>query len=166
MLIYHPAYDAYHCVFRLLLIINSLGELEVSKLKILDFYLVFPKEISNIRLPSDKTHIRSAINKLNSSYRGPVNSKQAFRDMSHIQNAVIRSLGAMGLINQASLLNNYIKRTEKELSPDFLEAFENFLTNQTEVSEFTLNELSKISLNGINGLKDRTGLMEYRYDNL
>lgn len=48
MLIYHPAYDAYHCVFRMLLIAERVSGIEVEKARILDFYLVFPGMVKKI----------------------------------------------------------------------------------------------------------------------
>jgi len=47
MLIYHPAFDAYHCVYRMTMLTQKVKELEYSKLRILDFYLCFPAEIDN-----------------------------------------------------------------------------------------------------------------------
>lgn len=31
MLIYHPAYDAYHCLFRMIALIDHVNEIEVDK---------------------------------------------------------------------------------------------------------------------------------------
>ncbi|HGA8765958.1 TPA: ABC-three component system middle component 5, partial [Salmonella enterica subsp. enterica serovar Virchow] len=46
MLIYHPAYDAYHCLFRMIALIDHVNEIEVDKARILDFYLIFPALVS------------------------------------------------------------------------------------------------------------------------
>lgn len=166
MLIYHPAYDAYHCVFRVLYTTNSLTELEVAKLRIIDFYLAFPGEVMNIKLPREHTFIRKYAQKVQNIYHGPVNAKQTFRDMGHIQHAVIRSLGASNHLDQSALNEGIVLRTKKRLSEDLLSAFENSGIKDNQINKFILEKLVDIPLNGINGLKDRTGLMEYRYDNV
>ena len=47
MIIYNPAFDIYHCVYRMISILSNLvnEKIEVDKLRILDFYMVFPGEI-------------------------------------------------------------------------------------------------------------------------
>jgi hypothetical protein len=166
MLIYHPAFDAYHCVFRLLYATNILNELEVAKLRILDFYLAFPSEVMSIKLPRDQVYIRKSAQLLQNVYHGPVNAKQAFRDMEHIQNAVIRSLGASNLLDQSALNEGMVLRTNKGLPTEFISAFESFSIKENLVVKFILEKLVNLPLNGMDGLKDRTGLMEYRYDNV
>ena len=50
MLIYNQAYDIYHTMFRILQITEKTEEnLEVDKLRILDFYLAFPTELLEIK---------------------------------------------------------------------------------------------------------------------
>ena len=126
MLIYHPAFDAYHCVFRLLYATNTLSELEVAKLRIIDFYLIFPSEVMNIKLAQDQVFIRRDAQKLQNLYHGPVNAKQAFRDMEHIQNAVIRSLCASGHLDQSALSEGIVLRTTKEVPSGLVNAFKSF----------------------------------------
>lgn len=43
-MIYHPRNDIYHCCFRIvsILSLSNLSSIELDKLKIIDFYLVFP----------------------------------------------------------------------------------------------------------------------------
>ena len=89
MLIYHPAFDAYHCVFRMLALIDSLPDIEIDMLRLCDFYLVFPSEIERIRLPAELSHGRKIAKSSSSIYRDPINAKQAFRDMSEIQLAAL-----------------------------------------------------------------------------
>lgn len=166
MLIYHPAFDAYHCVFRVLYITNTLTELEIEKLRIIDFYLAFPSEVMNIKLPREHTSIRKYAQKTQNVYHGPVNAKQTFRDMSNIQNAVIRSLGASNHLDKSALNEGVVLRTKKQVSDDLLNAFEIVSIKDNVINKFILEKLVDIPLNGIDGLKDRTGLMEYRYDNV
>ena len=81
MLIYHPAFDAYHCVYRMTMLTQKVKELEYSKLRILDFYLCFPAEIAKIELPKDLQKIRAVAKVATNKFRGPVSSLRTFRDL-------------------------------------------------------------------------------------
>ena len=49
---YHPAFDVYNCIFRMLriLICKEIKKIETSRLRLFDFYLVFPGLIKKIRI--------------------------------------------------------------------------------------------------------------------
>ena len=68
MLIYHPLYDAYHCVFRLLLIIERLENVPVATVRLLDFYVLFPARVAKIRLPAELSYGRTLANKSYNPY--------------------------------------------------------------------------------------------------
>ncbi len=165
MLIYHPAFDAYHCVFRLLKLVQHLNDIEVSKLRILDFYLVFPSEVSKVRL-SDNNQIKKTATSLQNVFHGPVNATQTFRDMHDLQIAAINSLIASNIIDGAQAELGIIHRTSLQLPDLTIETTDLELSEQENIIfKFILNDLSNLPLNGTDGLKHRTGLMEFRYDN-
>ncbi|WP_103893993.1 ABC-three component system middle component 5 [Pseudomonas sp. NFACC36] len=165
MLIYHPAFDAYHCVFRMLLLIDSLPETEIDMLRLCDFYLVFPSEIERIRLPSTLSHGRKIAKSLSNVYRNPINAMQAFRDMAEIQLSALRSIAASGLIDIDCYEHGVVRKRSTTKLPEHIESkISAFFETNREITEFILNFLSKHPLRGLNGLKHRTGLLEYRYD--
>lgn len=164
MLIYHPAYDAYHCVFRSLLITGRMKVIETAKLRILDFFLCFPAEIQKIRLPREHSEARRLAQSVANQYHGPVSMHQAFRDMEHIQFAAFRTLAASRLIVSDEFEAGLVRRTELEV-PGELHAtlVQASIANKTIVDYLVAN-LGRIQLLGVDGLKHRTGLMEHRYD--
>ena len=164
MLIYHPAYDAYHCIFRMLAIVNVIPNLEVDKARLLDFYLLFPSAMSKIRLPQALSHARIIARAAANIYRDPINPSATFRELHHIQEAALKCIAASGIINIKSYELGIIVRTELAIPEDLSNKLDVFVASQTESTQFVLKELSTIPLKGINGLKDRTELMEYRYD--
>ena len=85
MLIYHPAYDAFHCVFRMLAIIETVPNIEVDKARVLDFYLLFPALMADIRLPVELAHARKLAKSVSNIYHDPLSKKNAFRDLRLIQ---------------------------------------------------------------------------------
>ena len=164
MLIYHPAFDAYHCVFRMLLLTNSLKMIEYSKLRILDFYLCFPAEISKIELPKAMQSIRNVAKGARNKFRGPVSALRTFRDLEQIQNSAVRLLAASEIFDSKMLEEGIIIRSDRALPEELKRSTSTIQRQPNELTTFVLAELSKLELQGTGGLKQRTGLMEYRYD--
>jgi hypothetical protein len=164
MLIYHPAYDAFHCVFRMLAIIEAVPDVEVDKARLLDFYLLFPALIANIRLPTELASTRKVAKLASNIYHDPLSPKNAFRDLRHIQNAAIKCVAASGLIEPERFKSGFLARTEMQIPLIIKEKIGAFIDSRQPLSEVVLLELSKMRLTGDNGLKHRTSLMEYRYD--
>lgn len=164
MLIYHPAYDAYHCVFRMLAVAERVTHAEVDKARLLDFYLVFPGAIGKMRLPSEMRSLRQLAAGAANVYRDPVSTASAFLEMRHIQEAALKSIAASGLIKIDSYSAGYVERTSAALPETIERKVQEFLSINSSVVDAVLNELAKIPLLGQNGLKHRSQLMEYRYD--
>lgn len=167
MLIYHPAFDAYHCVFRMLVITGALPTLEFAKLRILDYYVCFPAEVASIQLPQEHAEIRKVAKSVKNEYRGPVSATRTFRDMEPIQHASARLLAASGVFDSQRLELGTVSRTDRTLPEDLLRAqvSQSASNGPAEtVNHYVLHQLSTLPLSGPGGLKQRTGLMEYRYD--
>jgi len=165
MLIYHPAFDAYHCVYRLITITESIRALEFGKLRILDFYLCFPAEVAEIELPSTHREIRPTARGAKNKFRGPVSSLRTFRDLEAIQRAAARLLAASNVFDTDKLEVGMVERTDW-IPPENLVATEQQLlaSASPELTTYILTQLGSLPLGGSGGLKQRTGLMEYRYD--
>lgn len=61
MIVYNQAFDLYHAIFRILHFLNRFqaGDIiEVDRLRIWDFYLLFPNKINDIRLKQYESEIR------------------------------------------------------------------------------------------------------------
>lgn len=167
MLIYHPAFDAYHCVFRMLVVSGVVPTLELAKLRILDYYMCFPAEVALIQLPQEHTEIRKVAKTIKNEYRGPVSAHRTFRDMEPIQHAAVRLLAASGVFESRQLELGTVSRTHNALPDDLLraQALEPATSGPVAaVSNYVLHKLSSLTLSGPGGLKQRTGLMEHRYD--
>lgn len=164
MLIYHPAYDAYHCAFRVLLAVETLQSVDVSKLRILDFYLAFPAEVLSITLPKEFSHIRRIAQPLRNEYHGPLNSRKTFLDMQHIFTTAVRALVASSLLDKEKLDGGIAERTRVPIPKEFREVLESARDREPEVTDFILSKLGGLPTTGVGGLKARTGLLEHRYD--
>jgi len=149
----------------MLALIDSLPDMEIDMLRLCDFYLVFPAEIEKIRLPTELSHGRKIAKSLSNIYRNPINAKQAFRDMSEIQLAALRNIAASGLIDIDYYERGVIrKNASRKIPENVIERVDGYLKGSPELAEFILKSFSRFPLRGLNGLKHRTGLLEYRYD--
>ena len=165
MLIYDPTVDPYHCAIRVLAITGgSSSELPLDAVRIADFYLAYPSKITNIRLLSHQRGIRKTSQSLSTPYRNPLEAKSTFERMRPIFHAATSCLVAAGFLDAEKLKIGVITRGPSALPEDLVVAVTNFLKRHSSVREFVIRELTTIPLLGSNGLKDRTGLMEYRYD--
>lgn len=164
MLIYHPAFDAYHCAFRMLAITSEHRVLELAKLRILDFFLCFPAEVANVQLPLDHGDVKKLAREARNPYRGPISVSRTFRDLEPIQTAAARLLALTGIFSISELEQGRIVRTGQAL-PDGLQlAYASGIAFSTPLDRYVLSKMAGIPLAGVGGLKQRTGLMEYRYD--
>lgn len=166
MLIYNPIFDLFHCTFRQLQILShAKGEIPIEKLRLLDFYLAFPFEILKIRLPREWFKIRNYIKTQQNPYETLIDSKRLFLKMEPYQISAINFLSSLDIID-SNLLHeeNTIKRTETAI-PKTLMAQINLRNREDEqVLNIVTQILLNINLNGPDGLKARTNLMEHKYD--
>ena len=164
MLIYHPAYDAYHSAFRILLAVDNLQCVDLAKLRIIDFFLTFPAEVRNIRLPREHMSARKIAEGHLNEYHGPVNAKKTFQDMEYIHIASVRALAASNIIDKNRLEAGFAERTTTSIPENFLNLLLQAKLRDEEMIKFIIFGLGEMPTQGIDGLKDRTKLIEYRYD--
>ena len=164
MLIYHPAYDAYHFVFRMLAIAESIPQVEIDKARLLDFYLLFPSAIASIRLPASLKDARKLAKSVANVYHDPVNPATTFREMRHIQVASLKCIAASGLIDRELFKAGFISRTNVKMPMKLHNKVGEFVTSRQPIADIILQGLAEIPLRGDGGLKHRTELMEYKYD--
>lgn len=167
MLIYHPVYDVNHCLYRILLILESSTQEEFNwdTLKLLDFYTLFPHLLKDIKpMPSSLRAFSKIINQIGDAYEALPNPKRVFFDLGILQNTAMMNLFAKEFVDVDLYHKRVIKRSSKEL-PAMLKASikDNPFTSE-EWFRFVVNELPLTTFGGKGGLKKRSGLMEFRYD--
>src|SRR5439155_178741 len=104
MLIYHPAFDSYHCAYRALLILRATGRkaVEIERARIWDFYFVFPAETKKISFPKELALLKRGVSQ--NSYEQLLDTHLIFARMKPFQIAAYRNLAAFGLIEQNDLI--------------------------------------------------------------
>lgn len=168
MLIYSPAFDLSHCIFRIFFILNTFSEdtsIEIDKIRIIDFYLAYPGCINDFKFPEDIQEIKKEFKDLRKEYRDPINHKITFQRISILQKKAISSLLSMGYIDVESYKQGFVKRSKKKFTSDIKDKLFNFsFYGNHKLPLIIVITLLQIELKGEKGLKARSGLMEYRYE--
>ncbi len=166
MLIYNPAFDIYHTIFRQLQILfNSNNKaIEIERMYILGFYLTFPAELLKIRLPITASKYKKYLKLEINSYERIPNQKRLFMKMLPIQQGALKSLVGFGLIDQDLYKLGKIKLLKENLPDNLVESINTTNLKHSQIIELLSGPLLDIHLYGNGGLKERAGLIEFKYD--
>ena len=168
-LTYNEAFDPYHAAFRffrLHLACDITARVPFDTIRILDFYLLFPFRLQSMKLFSQDTAWR----KISKSYEdkapyGPMpDDNVVFSRMETFQRVAASSLVISGYLSPEAWDQNQVQFTKEPL-PDALRLrCSEMNTLMTDLVEVLCQIKARYPLGGRDGLKDRTGLLEYRYD--
>ena len=164
---YHPAFDAGHAIFRFLRlrIGLSLDIIEFDKLRILDFYLLFPHRAASIRLMQADTHLRSLAKQAEAGagYSSLPSDPALFARMEPCQIAAAQTMATQGAIVEEALAQGMIEFATLDLPEELRQRVID--ANASDAWGIKIvSALKTYPLLGGGGLKDRTGLIEHRYD--
>ncbi|WP_417558249.1 ABC-three component system middle component 5 [Mesoflavibacter zeaxanthinifaciens] len=163
MLVYHPAFDIYNCAFRMLQLLSLMEEteIELDKLRIWDFYLTFPNEARQITFPRDLFELKKIFkNKPDNPYEDLIDPKRIAERMNPYQLSALRYLASYGLIDNSLFQKNIVKRTDKELPSELKQQLSEINTEKENIIKL----VKGFNFLALRGLKERTGLLEFRYD--
>ena len=166
MLIYHPAFDIYNCVFRMLQLLSYMKqeEVEVDKLRIWDFYLTFPNEARNISYPSNLSELKKIFRKKDPNpYEDLIDAKRIVERMKSYQLSALKCIASYGFIDSELLGKNIVRRTNKELPTELSNKLNELSIEKQNVIKLVVS-FWDFPLYGKYGLKYRTGLIEFKYD--
>lgn len=165
MLIYHPAYDVNHGMFRMLrlLEVNPDHHLRWDAFRILDIYYLFPHLLGSARLPRVLTKQKKVFAAQSSKYARAPMPKVFIQQMAGLHESVVRSLIGKGFIDADAFKIGSLERTDAPLPASMNDAFSNATGDQALV-DFLAKSLAAIPAAGTDGLKDRTRLLEHYYD--
>lgn len=166
MLTYHPIHDPSHCTFRFLCLLEDVNTVEApwDLLRILDFYTLFPHLLQKMRFPEELAPHRAHLRTIKAPYENlPPKAKLMF-ELGIIQDQAIKSLTAKGLVEFEPYLMGKIKLRRGLLPKEIIALIHNAKFRGEDWYKFVVNFLPKVKLKGPEGLKARTGLLEYRYD--
>jgi hypothetical protein len=169
LLSYQPAFDAAHTIFRFLRLHDAMrmDVVEFDKYRILDYYLLFPFRSATVRLGQKDLRIRSIAKQLDgkAGYATLPSGEVLFERMKNAHVSASQTMAANRIIDPEVLRHGVMKFGKFALPADYQERISEANQNDSLTLDI-LRALSAYNLLGRDGLKDRTGLLEYRYDNV
>ena len=166
MLLYHPAFDINHCVFRILRLLTKLpfDDYEIDRIRILDFYLLFPQEISKMKFPREMLAAKRLIADYEKRYEEFNDPRRIFHQLESFQTIALKCLASYNLIDAEHLLQCKVRRTIMPIPKALQETIEKANLSDARIIDLLTHEFNSLDLCGDNGLKARTALLEYQYD--
>ena len=161
MLIYNKLRDPYHTLLRLLKILNKVNQDKISydRLRIYDFLLANPQEISKMRLvKSGKSSFKKYDNPYNLYDRNIL-----FYNLERIQKTAIEYLIKNDILEKIPNEDIYFNH-KNSIPSELIEALANTESISNEALNFITTNLNTIDLYREDGLKDRTNLIGFKYD--
>jgi hypothetical protein len=152
-------------------ILGSLREgesLEIDRLRIWDFYVLFPDKIYDLGLKQNEKEIRdfrrSVIVKSKNPYNQVYDSKKIFNRMRQVQLMAFNCLASYGIINKEDLKANRITLEDENILAKYIENVTPLNFEESNVIRFLVKYFKKMSMFGTDGLKSRSKLLESKYD--
>lgn len=171
MILYNQAFDLYHTIYRLSLFIKEFNEedfIEVDRIRIWDFYLLFPYKVHDIRLKREEKEVRSLrkqyLRKGYNPYNEIMSDRKIFEKLQTYQLSALTCLASYNIIDKESLALNRVKISSKEILAELLSNYEDPSATESNVITIMTSYFYKLSLFGGAGLKNKTNLMESKYD--
>jgi hypothetical protein len=164
---YHPAFDPYHQIYRTLRLLLYIREpFDGDKLRVADFYLLFPEKIGGIRLSPS---LRAEAGRLKAQPRFPYdrmpNASLLFARMEPTFQAAVQTMIYDKLLDLKEISNNRLALgAVNSLEGEVLERASQANTEEESLMKFLKRLVSEFEYLGTDGLKHRTGLEEFRYD--
>lgn len=171
MIVYQKAYDLYHTVYRMIKLLAHFkgdGLIEIDRLRIWDYYLLYPNKMSSIKLKNNEGDIRRLIKDFIQSDDNPYeivqNDRKMFEKIKPYQMAAIKCLASYGIINKDYLSENKISKISRDIFENYEEDFRDLSVREENAIKLLTSHFYQMSLFGKDGLKSRTGLLESKYD--
>lgn len=164
MILYHPTKDIYHTQYRIISILLFVREIPKEKLRLLDFYYNFPHLISEIQpWPSDIKEYKIRKGVIPEPFEKISNKKRVFFQMAEVFDAALGILVAKDIARSTGESRNVLLNKEHVPSQLLHEISEDPFLKTAEF-ETIVSGLVKTNWSGSQGLKKRSGLLEFKYD--
>jgi hypothetical protein len=163
---YHQVLDPYHTAFRIIRLLASIPRetVERDRLRLFDFYLVFPSLLHEMRLPRTFVRARNRVDASVNRYLDVQIPPLLFERIQPIHFCAIGLLASFGYIDSTAYEAGVVAWAPTKVPGPLIEAVLRRNSEDEALVRFLTSDLLTIPLLGVDGLKHRSGLMEYRYD--
>lgn len=165
---YEPAFDAAHAMYRALRLCEGVlagKRIPKTLFRLIDYYLLFPDRLEAIRLRNEHRRIRTiAKSERAAIYGSRPDDQTLFQRMETFSDVALAHLAEQGVLDGEALHEGWILRTSTSLPVELAARVR--LANE---ADRVLLEALQVLINdypfeGADGLKHRSGFLEYRYD--
>jgi hypothetical protein len=165
-LAYQPAYDPFHTVLRMIRIADFMGTPpSVGQARIADFYLSFPRRLDDVKFPKGmRGRLRVALAGVPPHYGAAPADETVLRKMRPIQDAAMQTLLGNSSLDNDAFEAGTIALDLDSVSERLLERARALNLEWQSLVELIRDMIAAVPLEGVQGLKHRTGLGEHRYD--
>lgn len=171
MIVYNRAFDLYHCIYRMThLLANCDAEkiVDVDRLRIWDYYLLFPQEVYSIRLLQSEDQIRNLRKQYVKKKKNPFiilpPKRRLFLKLKSYQMTALNCIASYGIIDREVLKDGGVKIINSELLQLYILEIGEISRVESNIISLMTGQFNIVSMIGKNGLKSRTQLMENLYD--
>ncbi|MBW5798618.1 ABC-three component system middle component 5 [Halomonas elongata] len=165
MLIYDPAFDSFHSALRqYALLREAKSPIEVEAAQIMDFYLLYPEVFVDFRVSPKFKRWKSYSKRQKTPYRNASGSKTSFLSFCTVFNVATSLLVAKGFLNDESVERGSLVLSDNGNALVLEVPRENMLSRGDGFLEALVEMYFAFGLYGKNGLKARSGLLEYKND--
>jgi hypothetical protein len=163
---YHRALDPYHCVLRILRTLYFAPDQpqEFEFVRIAEFCLAFPQIVVSIRLPGGLKARARRLGAEENPYKYSGSSRKIFRQMEPIHSTARNLLLSKGMLSAEEFEARRLLLIQGVVPPSLKELTVELEEEEAEILSLLFELKNAYGLRGQGGLKDRTGLMEFRYD--
>jgi hypothetical protein len=168
-LTYEPAFDPLHTMYRALRLRDGAGtdqRIPRDLFRILDFYLLFPESLKDVRFRQEHRRLktRAVATKRAPAYGPRPEDAALFGRMRPFQEAALDTLARQHFFVPEALADGWVESGTKALPTGLAGRIQRANTDEAALIEALRAIAVDYPLEGIGGLKDRTGLLEHRYD--
>ncbi|WP_460428913.1 ABC-three component system middle component 5 [Azotobacter armeniacus] len=138
---YHPAFDANHCLYRIVSILHATSDTQISwpLLRMLDFYYLFPGQLKNIKpWPREMGKLKAQVMKIPDQFEDLTNPARTFFELEPFQKTATLELIAKGVLSKSSFDKGIM-----ELEPDSLPSA---YTALLDTDDFLINAAIKFTI--------------------
>jgi hypothetical protein len=171
MIVYQQAFDIYHTMYRMIKLLAHFKRdeyVEIDRLRIWDYYLLYPNKMAHIRLKQDENDVRKLIRNYILSKENPYeqisNDRKMFEKIKPYQMAAIKCLASYNIINKNYLALNRITTVSKDIFSKYSEDLEQMEAQEKNAISLLTSHFYLMPMTGKDGLKSRTNLLESKYD--
>jgi hypothetical protein len=168
MLIYHPAMDVHHTVYRLLSIMRArqFRPTEVEALSLADGLLVFPSVLAESRFPvasggrKAKKMSRERVN----VYLGGSTNRLDYYRLRQVQHSAFIRLTTTEIVRSQRFREGVVEIDEAAVPSELHAYLSTSRYAGDHIVSFLATVFMEVGVSGPNGMKARTRLMEHRFD--